>query len=148
MTQQTIGNTVYRVGQMIPPHELFNLPNGAILEKCESTQPEQRCYLEITALPNPDHVAEDWREVVLCDPSNIVNNAYVLPQGGVRPTAFIILQLAVQEVCMADEVKLEYPKDYFDRPIYCNVKPRPLRDVQDIALCFFLGGRVFVKGGV
>jgi hypothetical protein len=54
----------------------------------------------------------------------------------------------MQEVVKADERELTYPKEYFNRPIYCNVNPLPLRGIQDIALCFLLGGVVKVRGGL
>jgi hypothetical protein len=161
--QQTIGNTVYTVGQVLKNYT----EAASLLDYMESKgfttynffrgSSSSTWYslgyigqgvfpITITALPSPDVVADEWREVNMQYTQRQVIDGVarkVLLQNLYEP-----LQLAMQEVCKADERKVEYPKDYFDRPIYCNVNPLPLRDVQDIALCFLLGGTVKVRGGL
>ena len=63
MTQQTIGNTVYTVGQEVSINDIWTLPVGVVLQRIAS--PGISPYfaatkqLRITALPNPDPVADD-----------------------------------------------------------------------------------------
>jgi hypothetical protein len=159
MTQQTIGNTVYTVGQ-----ELKNYTEAAaLLDYMESKGFTTYNFfrgggsntwyslgyigqtpfpITITALPNPDLVADEWREVVLKYAS----------ENQVVYHAFATLQLAMQEVCKADEVKLEWPEDsYLWKYKHAYRKGETnnaLEMTQTITTCFLLGGKVSVKGGV
>lgn len=174
MTQQTIGNTVYRVGQVLNNYteaaplmdyiakhkttiEWGQSVNGGVLEAIQSKfsgpvfQPSV-LPIKIIALPNPDPVAEDWREVRLCDSRTFINNTYRVPAGEAEPIAFVALRHAMQEVCKADEVKLEWPENTWLWKYRSSYRRFEIADVQEamhtITLCFLLGGRVFVKGGV
>lgn len=151
MTQQTIGNTVYYVGQelrtmteagpFIDAWIEANNDNGYAehpVSKGNNAYPVSRIHFAILPvtiefLPNPDPVAEDWREVVLLKKFDTVT----------------ALGTAVQEVCKADEVGLKGLEDY-DIPDRHIVKGRSFHqnDFEAIIRCFLLGGRVFVKGGV
>lgn len=166
MTQQTINGTVYRVGQ-----ELKNYTEAAaLLDYMKENRPAFDFYctvkgegeeysiksleasdfpITITALPNPDPVAEDWREVHIGDfmPKELFG-----PEWPTQPPAFEALQLAMQEVCKADEVKLEWPEWHPENDCgytYGDGAGKwSLNLVERFTFCFLLGGRVFVKGGV
>lgn len=68
--QQTIGNTVYRVGQRVTARWLLEMPEGVEVKRLadpvecllKDHEFDLLCF-EITALPNPDVVADEWREL-------------------------------------------------------------------------------------
>jgi hypothetical protein len=164
--QQTIGNTVYTVGQelhtmteagpFIDAWVEANKRNGYAenpVSKGHNAYPVSRINsstlpLVIELLPNPDPVEDEWRVVVHPD-----------KRAGGYPEA-------LQEVCKANEVKLEWPEwlpfdaAYFpdvenDRqyalevgiPTAAPVFPTKY-DVKEIITCFLLGGTVKVRGGL
>lgn len=64
-------------------------------------------------------------------------------------TEFQSLQLAMQEVCKKDAVKLEGLEDYpLDHYVFEKGNGYTETEIDCIIRCFLLGGRVFVKGGV
>lgn len=153
--QQTIGNTVYTVGQELKNYTeagpLFDhcLKKANIFKFYEHSREDGEHWIgkfqnyhfpiTITALPNPDVVADEWREVVHPD-----------KRAGGYPEA-------MQEVCKAERVWHMWP----DFTEWGGNKPLPTDDgmvVRDFGLiaetvditirCFLLGGKVSVKGGV
>lgn len=146
MTQQTIGNTVYTVGQRTTARRLLESPVGTEFKRLadplncllEDHRTDLFCF-EITALPNLNPVADEWREVVHPD-----------KRAGGYPEA-------MQEVCKAERVWHMWP----DFTEWGGNEPLPTDDgmpIRDFGLiaetvditirCFLLGGKVSVKGGV
>ena len=149
MTQQTIKGTVYRVGQIVTLRRLLEMPVGTEVKRQDAPKGindgiDLPAFV-ITALPNPDPVAEDWREVHMVPKGRHWNGENMY---SVR-TEFQSLQLAMQEVCKADEVKLEGLDDYhLDHYVFEKGNGYTETEIDCIIRCFLLGGRVFVKGGV
>lgn len=158
MTQQTIGNTVYTVGQKIEGYNdggpLFEYmrqrPSVAFYSNLQHGSPYSIGSLKYTdfpiyviTLPYPDPVEDEWREVKLPDFRENQEHIY---------SEFEALQLAMQEVCEADEVKLEWAefvpedaKQYQDKPAGLELSSQ---GVVAAITCLLLGGKVSVKGGV
>lgn len=130
---------MYTVGQDVSVNDLWMLPVGVVLQRIAS--PHINPYFaatkqfRITALPNPDPVADEWRVVEL-------------QQHDMDP--FWPLRHAMQEVCKADEVKLEWP-DYIPshipkEPQFMESKNMTIWNIERITTCFLLGGVVKVRG--
>jgi hypothetical protein len=159
--QQTIGNTVYTVGQELNNYTeaaplldymYKNFPNFEFYRAIGWVDPISISFCRpsfpmlITALPNPDPVEDEWRVVEL----GAVGHHYKgYLKGGTVFTERHALQLAMQEVCKADEVETSGLERYG----ICDMSLEKgdgydTDEIDWLIRCFLLGGVVKVRGGL